>query len=83
MSRSFRFTKRPERHPVEEAEVERRRIDTALEKLPDTLAAIEFGESVDERARSIMDSVRRAGGATTRQLEALENMVGGLEAWAR
>lgn len=41
----------------------------------------EFAASVVERADSIGESVERGGGATVKQIDALENMRNGLEQW--
>ena len=44
-------------------------------------AGQEFADSVGEKTASIMESVERSGGATDGQLQALENMLEGLQRW--
>lgn len=50
-------------------------------ELPD--AAIDYAESVAEKARSIGESVEERGSCTEGQLEALDNMLVGLKRWFR
>jgi hypothetical protein len=68
---------------VDLAERVEKKLKELADRLEDNPKAVNFVESVLDRAEGIMRTIKMKGYCTTNQIHALENMRAGLEKWVR